>query len=148
MNSRELANCGGGSVSVVRAWHVCEHCLVHEDDTFWGCQVDHIISRKHDGATEPDNLASACAPCNQAKGSDLRTRVGKPPRLIPLFHPRIDRRRQSFQLAGVRINPASLAGEATVKRLQLNQDHRLRERTSLAEIGRYPTIEALARMND
>ena len=23
-----------------RAYHVCEYCLVHEDDTFWGCQVD------------------------------------------------------------------------------------------------------------
>ena len=22
-----------------RAYHVCEYCLVHEGDTFWGCQV-------------------------------------------------------------------------------------------------------------
>lgn len=27
-----------------RAYHVCEYCLIHEDDTFWGSQVDHIIS--------------------------------------------------------------------------------------------------------
>ena len=26
-----------------RAYHVCEYCLIHEEDTFWGCQVDHII---------------------------------------------------------------------------------------------------------
>ncbi len=32
-----------------RAYHVCEYCLIHEDDSFWGCQVDHIISRKHCG---------------------------------------------------------------------------------------------------
>jgi len=32
-----------------RAYHVCEYCLLHEDDTFWGCQIDHIISRKHGG---------------------------------------------------------------------------------------------------
>lgn len=32
-----------------RAYHVCEYCLMHEGDTFWGCQVDHIVSRKHDG---------------------------------------------------------------------------------------------------
>jgi hypothetical protein len=31
-------------------YHVCEYCLVHEDDTFWGRQVDHILSRKHGGA--------------------------------------------------------------------------------------------------
>ena len=54
-----------------RAYHVSEYCLVHEDDTFWGCQVDHIISRKHGGATEPGNLAWACACCNNTKGSDL-----------------------------------------------------------------------------
>ena len=30
-----------------RAYHVCEYCLIYEDDTFWGCQVDHIISLKH-----------------------------------------------------------------------------------------------------
>jgi hypothetical protein len=39
-----------------RAYHVCEYCLLHEDDSFWGCQVDHIISRKHRGRTEPSNL--------------------------------------------------------------------------------------------
>ncbi len=44
-----------------RAYHVCEYCLIHEDDTFWGCQIDHIISRKHGGPTESANLAWACA---------------------------------------------------------------------------------------
>ena len=40
-----------------RAYHVCEYCLIHQDDTFWGCQVDHSISRKHGGGlTEPANL--------------------------------------------------------------------------------------------
>ncbi|MSU49330.1 MAG: HNH endonuclease [Opitutus sp.] len=48
-----------------RAYHVCEYCLLHEDDTFWGCQVDHIISRKHKGSTEFTNLAfeRTLAPC-------------------------------------------------------------------------------------
>jgi 5-methylcytosine-specific restriction endonuclease McrA len=86
-----------------RAYHVCEYCLIHEDDTFWGCQVDHIISRKHSGPTEPANLAWACACCNNHKGSDLGTLVGDPPQLFRLFHPRTDRWGQSFQLNGVRI---------------------------------------------
>ena len=25
-----------------RAWQVCEYCLVHEDDLYHGCEVDHI----------------------------------------------------------------------------------------------------------
>lgn len=34
---------------VERANYLCEYCLIHEDDTFVGCQVDHIISLKHGG---------------------------------------------------------------------------------------------------
>src|SRR5690242_18805158 len=54
-----------------RAKQFCEYCLIAEADTFYGCEVDHIISLKHGGSTEPDNLAYACALCNRAKGSDV-----------------------------------------------------------------------------
>lgn len=49
-----------------RAEGVCEYCLIAEDDTFYGCQIDHIISEKHGGRTHEDNLAKACVskvPC-------------------------------------------------------------------------------------
>ena len=131
-----------------RAYHVCEYCLIHEDDTFWGCQLDHIISRKHGGATEPGNLAWACACCNNTKGSDLGTLVGQPPQLLRLFHPRTNLWSGCFLLNGVRIAPANSIGEGTVRLLQLNHDNRLRERETLADAGRYPTIEALARMKE
>lgn len=131
-----------------RAYRVCEYCLVHEEDMFCGCQVDHIISRKHGGATEPGNLAWACACGNNTKGSDLGTLVGQPPQLVRLFHPRTDRWASCLLLAGVRIDPTNATGEATVKLLQLKHASRLRERETLAETGRYPTIEALARMKE
>jgi hypothetical protein len=131
-----------------RAYHVCEYCLIHEDDTFWGCQVDHIISRKHGGPTEGMNLAWACATCNNSKGSDIGTLVGEPPKLTRLFDPRSERWAACFQLQKVRIEPASDMGEATVNLLRLNEGHRVRERQTLADIGRYPTIEALARMKE
>lgn len=35
----------------IRADYLCEYCLIGEDDTFFGCQIDHIISRKHGGET-------------------------------------------------------------------------------------------------
>ena len=54
-----------------RADHLCEYCLIHEDHTYFGCQMDHIISEKHGGPTEVDNLAYACVFCNRAKGSDI-----------------------------------------------------------------------------
>ena len=54
-----------------RAELICEYCLIHEDDTFFGCQVDHVVSEKHGGETSSENLAYACAFCNRAKGTDL-----------------------------------------------------------------------------
>ena len=54
-----------------RADQLCEYCLIAEADTFYGCEVDHIISLKHGGSSELHNLAYACALCNRAKGSDI-----------------------------------------------------------------------------
>lgn len=42
-----------------RANQLCEYCLMHEDDTYFGCQVDHVISEKHGGPTNPENTAYA-----------------------------------------------------------------------------------------
>jgi hypothetical protein len=131
-----------------RAYHVCEYCLIHEADTFWGCQIDHIISRKHGGQSESANLAWACAVCNNSKGTDLGTIAGEPMELVRLFHPRKDRWAANFHLEGQRIDPLHPIGVATVKLLRMNEGSRLMEREVLAEIGRYPTIEALARMKD
>jgi hypothetical protein len=131
-----------------RAYHVCEYCLIHEADTFWGCQVDHIISRKHGGTDELANLAFACAICNSKKGSDIASLAGSPPRLTPLFHPRQDRWLNCFHLLGHLIDSVNEIGEATVKLLQLNHPHRVEEREALSQAGRYPTIEALAKMKE
>jgi hypothetical protein len=56
---------------VSRAGRLCEYCLLHEDDAYFGCEVDHIISEKHGGATDSMNLAYACMSCNRSKGSDV-----------------------------------------------------------------------------
>ena len=54
-----------------RAESLCEYCLIREEDTYFGCQVDHIISEKHGGPTQESNLAYACSYCNRNKGSDI-----------------------------------------------------------------------------
>lgn len=64
-----------------RAEHLCEYGLIHEQDTAFGCAVDHIISLKHGGTTDADNLAYACVFCNRFKGSDIGSIVGKPKNL-------------------------------------------------------------------
>ena len=45
----------------------CEYCHIHEDDTEFGCEVDHILSEKHLGKTVLENLALACFFCNRNK---------------------------------------------------------------------------------
>src|SRR5216117_2735945 len=51
-----------------RAGARCEYCLMPETELFAGCQVDHVISRKHGGVTNMVNLALSCERCNRAKG--------------------------------------------------------------------------------
>lgn len=131
-----------------RAYRVCEYCLIHEDDVFWGFETDHVISRKHEGPTTLDNLAWTCACCNRNKGTDVGALVGNPPRLTRLFHPRRDAWAQHFILQQVEIEGLNDIGAGTSRLLKLNEDARLKERRGLQQVGRYPTVEALARMKE
>jgi hypothetical protein len=72
--------------------------LIHEDDTFFGCDVDHVISEKHGGLTAVDNLAWACLLCNRAKGSDIGSISAKTAALTRLFNPRLDYWSEPFKL--------------------------------------------------
>jgi len=73
-----------------RADYLCEYCLIHEEDTFFGCEVDHIISEKHGGQTAEGNLAYACAFCNRSKGSDVGSIVHQTGLFARFFNPRTD----------------------------------------------------------
>jgi hypothetical protein len=125
---------------VARANRTCEYCLIHEEDTFFGCEVDHIISQKHGGPTQEDNLALACLICNRNKGSDIASLSPETGELVRLFNPRMDRWQEHFAIArdGVTIGALTPIGEATVRILGLNQGERLLERQALRAEGRYP----------
>ena len=43
-----------------RAHGLCEYRLIDQADTFFGCQIEHVIAEKHGGPTSADNLAYAC----------------------------------------------------------------------------------------
>lgn len=105
----------------------CEYCGIAETDTWFGCEVDHIISEKHGGLTEPENLALACVTCNRAKGSDIAS-VTEEGALVGLFHPRRDVWMEHFVREGQRIIGRSAVGQATVRLLKLNAPERLAER--------------------
>ncbi len=129
---------------VQRAHGICEYCLIHQTDACFSFHIDHIVSRKQRGPTTSTNLALACLRCNVAKGTDPGTFIGRPPRLVRIYHPRQDRWDLHFRLASSRIIPLSDEGEATVRLLDLNASDRLHLRKTLIKAGRYPSIEALA----
>ena len=129
-----------------RADYLCEYCLIHEEDAFFGCEVDHIISEKHGGQTEADNLAYACAFCNRAKGSDIGSIGQRTGVLSRFFNPRTDRWAEHFALDGVTLVALSDIGEVTARILDFNSSERLLERQTLQAIGRYPSAAALARL--
>ena len=131
-----------------RAELLCEYCLLHEEDTFFGCEVDHVVSLKHGGLTREDNLAYACFLCNRSKGSDISSLVPGTGILIRFFHPRQDLWQDHFQLArdGITIVPLTKIGEATARILGFNLEDRLLERQVLQSLGRYPTEAAWRRV--
>jgi hypothetical protein len=128
-----------------RADFLCEYCLIAEEDTFFGCEVEHIISLKHGGPSELANLAYACAFCNRHKGSDVGS-VSAAGEFSRFFNPRTDRWSGHFRLVATAIQPLTVIGEVTARILRLNHTDQLLERDRLMSVGRYPNEAASARM--
>lgn len=92
-----------------------------------GFQIDHIISEKHEGPTEADNLALACLFCNLNEGSDVGS-LDEAGTFTRLFHPRRDRWDEHFRFNGSRIEGITTVGSVTAKLLRFNVTHRVEER--------------------
>ncbi len=131
---------------MARADYICEYCLLTADDVYFRHQMDHIISVKHSGPTEADNLACACFLCNNSKGSDLGSIYWPTRQLTRFYHPRIDRWAEHFQLDGAMIQPLTDIGEVTALILIFNAEDRLAERRILLGNGKYPSAAAMQLM--
>jgi hypothetical protein len=121
-----------------RAGSRCEYCLMPEVELFAGCEVDHIISRKHGGLTDSANLAFSCERRNRAKGTDVGSVSGAAQRFVRLFNPRIDRWHDHFRLGAAKIEPLTEIGEVTARLLRFNASDRVLQRGSLQQVGAYP----------
>jgi hypothetical protein len=121
-----------------RARHICEYCLVREEDSGFSHQIDHIVSLKHGGVSVLGNLAYACVPCNRYKGADIASVDRQSGEIVRLFHPRKHRWADHFRLNGGLIEPRTDVGAATIRLLRLNALERIAERRVLQEIGNYP----------
>jgi len=84
-----------------RAGFVCEYCLIAEEDSYFRHQIEHIISRKHGGSSELEDLALACVFCNRYKGSDIASLTLETDELVRFYNPRVDRWREHFRFNGV-----------------------------------------------
>ena len=105
----------------LRAHEICEYCLLPEWVGFENYHIDHVISEKHAGATEADNLALSCRVCNLRKGSDIATLLPDNPEPIPLYHPRRDQWHLHFTLReDGKLVGLTEVGSATINLLQLN----------------------------
>jgi hypothetical protein len=121
-----------------RAALLCEYCLLAEDDAFLPHEPDHIVSVKHGGATEEENLALACFACNRHKGSDLASLDPETGSLTSLFNPRVDDWPTHFAIEGGMIIPKTPSARVTVRLLRLNLTVRVEVRDELANLGRWP----------
>lgn len=130
-----------------RADFICEYCLTSADDAFFRHQVDHIISLKHGGSTEANNLACACFLCNLNKGTDLGSIHWPTEQLTRFYNPRTDRWADHFQLDGIVLRPLTDIGEVTARILSFNTEDRLSERRILIGKGNYPSAAAMVVMS-
>ena len=126
------------SIVAERAGYVCEYCLISQEDSFHACHIDHIISIKHGGQTEEENLAFACQFCNRNKGADIGSVILPSKEFIRFFNPRVDHWDDHFDLDNGKILPKTEIEQVTVKILDFNNPEALIDRQLLIKAGRYP----------
>ena len=129
-----------------RADNLCEYCLIAEHDTILGCAIDHIISIKHGGSSNIDNLAYCCVYCNRFKDSDIGSIIIDKKEFVRFYHPRWDNWLEHFHLEDYLIQPITDIGEVTARILGFNQQSRLLERQLLISKNKYPSPAALKHM--
>jgi len=123
-------------------WHRakgrCEYCQMPQaaDDAIF--QIDHIVARKHVGATIGSNLCLSCFYCNSFKGSDISSLDVVTRKLTPLFNPRRHKWATHFRWQGAYLVGRTPIGRATVVLLHINDDYRVELREGLIEEGVFP----------
>ena len=121
-----------------RADERCEYCHKPEGFSAHPHHVDHIISQKHNGSDELDNLAWACFQCNVNKGTDIAALDPDTGTLTSLFNPRTQVWADHFSLEGALVIGLTPPGRATIQLLQVNHPEQIETRQLLIEAGIWP----------
>ena len=123
-----------------RAQDRCEYCQLSQAWDDRSFEIDHVISRKHQGLTIAMNLALSCFRCNSFKGSDISGRDLKTRQLIALFNPRRHKWARHFRWQGARLVGRTPIGRVTVSVLHINAPFRVELRADLIKEGVFPPI--------
>lgn len=123
---------------IKRSGNCCEYCLLSQDDIFLSFEVDHIVSEKHDGETDINNLCLSCPDCNRHKGSDVGSFDRQTKILTSFFNPRTQSWDDHFRLNDFVIEPLTDVGRVTVRLLKMNLPERIQDRKIYTETGVYP----------
>ncbi|SRR5260370_34513046 len=118
-----------------RARGRCEYCGLHEDDSWEPHQPDHIIARKHRGATVAENLARTCPACNSRKGPNLTGIDPKTEKVTRLFNPRRHLWSRHFRWHGAVLLGRTAVRRTTVEVPAINDAARLALRQELMDQG-------------
>lgn len=122
-----------------RALYRCEYCHLPRQDSLIQFHVDHIISLKHGGSSELNNLAYACPDCNYFKGSDIGSYSHEQGKFVRFFNPRIDEWSMHFEFKDAVIQPKTSIATVTVHIFQMNLPERIEVRKALISDQQYPS---------
>lgn len=128
-------------VSVARrAFHRCEYCHAPELVFNFRFEVEHVIPVSQGGEDDEANLALACRSCNLHKGANVSGADPTNREVVRLFHPRLDRWSEHFQVDRVtgRIVGITPIGQATASCLNLNSASQLLARRQWIRLGVFP----------
>jgi|SRR6185295_11277851 len=117
----------------------CEYCRIPQKYDELTFEIDHIIPRKHLGATVTNNLALSCFHCNRFKGSNLSGRDPATRQTTPLFNPRRHKWERHFRWEGPHLMGRTPIGRATIATLRTNDYLRVLLRKVLIEEKVFPT---------
>jgi hypothetical protein len=116
----------------LRAANTCEYCgLRQEHSPLAPLQVEHVISRKHGGSDDLENLALACIDCNLAKGTNIAGIDPASGKLTELFHPRREFWSDHFEWQGAQLVGKTAIGRTTIEVLCINSEQQVQLRLAL-----------------
>ena len=121
-----------------RAGDACEYCHLPQQFDAMPFQIDHILARKHGGATAAENLALSCYDCNVYKGPNIAGIDPETLEVTRLFHPREDDWDDHFAWNGAELTGRTPAGRSTIDVLKINLPQRTEHRRNLIELGLFP----------